>query len=187
MIRSVLAAVVATLCLSAAALAGTDFKFPAFAGLNVHGGAHVVLRHGAVQRVTVVSGDLSKADLHMEGARLDISPCKNWCWNVGTLKVEIVSPKIDDIEAHGGGAVKAEGDFPRQPTLALEAHGGGAIDVRAVPADNVRAEAHGGGAIRTKALVSLDAEAHGGGSISFAGNPPRISSHSHGGGSISKE
>lgn len=183
-----LAVVTATaLMFAGAALAGTDMKMPPFSGINAHGGAKVVLHHGTVQRVTVVKGDLSKADLHVSGDALAISPCKNWCWNVKTLEVEIVSPKIAEIEAHGGGSIKAVGDFPRQPSLKVEAHGGGAIDARAIPADAVRASAHGGGAIRVKAFTRIDAEAHGGGAITYAGNPPQVAAETHGGGAISKE
>ncbi len=170
-----------------AALAGPELKFPAITGIAVHGGAHVVLRHGNVQRVSLIQGDLAKADLHMSGTTLDISPCKNWCYNVGKFEIEIVSPKIDNIEAHGGGALDAAGDFPRQPVLSIQAHGGGAVDVRAIPVDNVKAQAHGGGAIRIKALSSIDAQAYGGGAITFTGNPPHIASQIHGGGAISKE
>lgn len=180
-------AAAASLLFASAALAGTDLTFPAFTGISTHGGAAVVLRHGAVQRVTVVKGDLSKADIHLNGKSLDISPCKAWCVNSGEFKVEIVSPRIEDIQAHGGGALKAEGDFPKQPMLNLQAHGGGAINVRAIPAETVHAQAHGGGVIKLQALSSIDAQANGGGVISFAGNPPHIISQSHGGGAISKE
>ena len=165
----------AAVLLTGAAVAGTDLKFPIFTGIAVHGGAHVILHHGAVQRVTVVKGDLGKADLHLTGGNtLDISPCKNWCWNTQEFEVDITSPKIDAVEAHGGGALEARGDFPRQPVLDLQAHGGGAIDTRAIPADTVNAQAHGGGAIRVRALNAINAQAHGGGAISYAGNPPHV-------------
>lgn len=166
------------------ALAGTDVKVPAFTGINAHGGAGVVLRAGPVQRVTILEGDVSKADIHVRGNILDISPCKNWCWNVKELKVEVVTPRVESIEAHGGGAVRAEGQFAKMPRLTIEAHGGGAVNTVAIPADAVHVEAHGGGAVKVQALQSLDAEAHGGGVISYTGNPPTVRSESHGGGSI---
>lgn len=186
MIRFV-AAAAATLMLAGSAFAGTTLNFPAFTGIAVHGGGHVILRHGAVQRVTVIKGDLNKADLHMRGNTLDISPCKNWCWNVKEFEVEIVSPKIEAIEAHGGGAVNASGDFPKQSVLSIQAHGGGAIDTRAIPAESVNAEAHGGGAIRVKALAAITAEAHGGGNITYSGNPAHVAVQTHGGGTVNKE
>jgi hypothetical protein len=186
MIKMIFATAV-SLLVADAALAGPGLNLAPFSAINAHGGAGVVLRHGSVQRVTVVKGDLSKADLHLTGKTLDISPCKNWCWNTSDFKVEIVSPRIDAIEAHGGGAVKAEGDFPKQPMLSVEAHGGGAVDVRAIPADTVRARAHGGGAIKVKALSSIDAEANGGGAITYSGNPAHVMSQTHAGGAISRD
>ena len=146
MIR-VLAAATAALILTGAAFAGTEVKFAPFTGISTHSGAHVILRHGNIQRVTVVKGDLSKADLHIGGNTLDISPCKNWCWHVGKFEVEIVSPKIDDIVAHSGGSLQASGEFPKQASLHLTAHSGGAIETVAIPVDNVNATAHSGGAI----------------------------------------
>lgn len=186
MIRSV-ALAAAALLLSSAAFAGTDLTFPTFTGIAVHGGGHVVLRHGNVQRVTVIKGDLSKINLHITGNVLEISPCKTWCWGMSQLDVEIVSPKIDSLDIHGGGELQAVGEFPRQPVLNVDVHGGGDLDSRAIPADTVNADVHGGGDARVKALAAINAEVHGGGSVSFAGNPARVSSQTHGGGSISKE
>lgn len=186
MIR-VITAAAASLILSGAALAGTDIAVPAFNGINIHGGGRVVLRHGPVQRVTVVKGDVSKADIHISGKMIDISPCKNWCWNVKPFEVEIVAPEIVDLEVHGGGDLEATGDFPRQAVLNIRVHGGGDLDARAIPADAVNAKVHGGGDARVKALSSINAEVHGGGDLSYTGNPAHISSQTHGGGSIHKE
>jgi hypothetical protein len=188
MIRVVAAAATLAL-LTGAALAGTDMNFPTFTGINVHGGGSVVLRHGPVQRVTVIKGDMSKIDLHMSGNTLDISPCKKWlsCWGSNPLEVEIVSPKIENFEIHGGGELKAVGDFPKQPTLRADVHGGGDLDCRAIPADSVTANVHGGGDAYVNAISSINAEVHGGGDLTYTGNPPHISSQTHGGGSIHKQ
>lgn len=177
----------AALMLTTAALAGTEVKFPPFAGLSVHSGAHVVLRHGNVQRVTITKGDPSKADLHLSGNTLDISPCKTWCWHITEFEVEVVSPKIDNITAHSGGSLQASGDFPKLDSLHLTAHSGGSIETRAIPADRVFALAHSGGAIQLKVLSTLDAQAHSGGAINYTGNPQHLSVQSHSGGAISKE
>ena len=182
-----LAAATTALILTGAAFAGTEVKFASFSGISVHSGAHVILRHGTTQRVTVVKGDLGKADLHVSGNTLDISPCKAWCWHVGEFEVEVISPKIDNVVAHSGGALQASGEFPKQASLHLTAHSGGAIEARAIPADAVNALAHSGGAIQLKALSSLEAEANSGGTISYTGNPPHLSIQSNSGGSISKD
>ena len=185
MIRFV-AVTAAALILSGAALAGTDVKLAPFSGISVHGGGHVILRHGTAQRVTVVKGDLSKADLHVNGNTLDISPCKNWCWGHIDFEVEIVSPKIDSLEVHGGGDLDAVGEFPRQPVLNVEVHGGGDLDSRTIPAETVNAQVHGGGDAKVKALATINAEVHGGGDLTYVGNPGQVHSETHGGGSISR-
>lgn len=186
MIRFV-AAAATSLLIAGAAFAGTDMNFPSFSGINIHGGGHVVLRYGKVQRVTVIKGDLNKIDLHMSGNTLEISPCKNWCWGNNPLEVEIVSPRITSLDVHGGGELEATGDFPRQADLRVQVHGGGELDARAIPADSVTADVHGGGDAKVKALVSINANVHGGGDLVYTGNPQHISSQTHGGGSISKE
>ncbi len=171
------------------ALAGTDVHVPAFSAIEAHSGAGVILRHGTQQRVTILKGDLKTSQIQVHGNSLDVEGCHGWTgcpWGYH-LEVEVVSPNILDLHAHGGGAVRAEGDFPQQEHLALQAHGGGAIDVRAIPVEHVDAQAHGGGAIRLKALKSLKAEAFGGGAITYTGNPPQVSSSAHGGGAISHD
>lgn len=172
------------------ALADIDVPVPAFSGIEAHGGASVVLRHGPVQKVTIVKGDLKVSKITVNGTSLDIEACPHsWtgCPFGYKLQVEITSPHIEAMDAHGGGAIRVEGDFPQQKQLHLEAHGGGAIDSRAIPAEEVYADAHGGGAIHTRALASLHAEAHGGGAIDYAGNPPQVFASAHGGGAISRK
>ena len=170
------------------AFAGTDVHVPAFSAITAHSGAGVILHHGPTQRVTILKGDLKTSRIEVKGNSLDIEGCHGWggCWGY-KLEIEIMSPNIQALEAHGGGAIRAEANFPQQKQLNLQAHGGGAIDVRAIPAENVNAEAHGGGAIRLKALVSLTANAHGGGAITYTGNPKQVQSSTNGGGAISHD
>lgn len=184
MIRSA-SALAAVLAFGGLAFAGTDISLPAFHAIDIHGGGEVILRHGPVQRVTVIQGDLKKAELKVVGnGTLDISPCKGWCWGSTPFKVEIVSPRIDVLDVHGGGSLKAEGQFPVQPKLTLEVHGGGDLDTRAIPADAIEANVHGGGDAFVQALKSIDAEVHGGGDITYIGNPQQVRAQSHGGGAI---
>jgi len=180
----------AALCLlaSAPAFAATDLSLPPFSAIEAHGGAHVVFHHGASQRVTVVKGDMKVARIIVVGGKLEIDPCPTTCW-IGSheLDVDVVSPGVQALAAHGGARIDAEGTFPKQPQMSVEAHGGGSIDIRTIPADAVSVEAHGGGNVRVRALAALSAEAHGGGDIVYAGNPPKVAISTHGGGSIRKE
>jgi hypothetical protein len=180
------AAAVASLVLAGAAFAGNDLHFAPFSAINAHGGARVVLRHGKIQRVTILEGNIAKGDVHLSGKTLEISACRMWCVNTQTFLVEIVSPQIDVITAHTGGAVEAKGDFPKQPNLRLSAHTGGAIDAAAIPTVAVRANAHTGGAIQLKALDSIQASAYAGGMIHYSGEPAHISSSSYAGGAVGR-
>jgi hypothetical protein len=182
------ALVAAPLLMASPSFAATDIPLPPFSAINVHGGGHVILVHGASQRVTLLKGDPKVAQIRViNGNTLDISPCETVCmFRHVELEVEIVSPNIQAIEAHGGGAIDTKGEFPKQAQMSVAAHGGGSIDIRAIPVEQVSAEVHGGGAIHVKALSALSASAHGGGVITYSGDP-KVAASTHGGGVISKE
>lgn len=178
----------ASLLTAAPAFAATDIPVPPFKAISVHGGGHVTLMHGATQRVTLIKGDPKIVEITVHGGTLDLSPCRTSCWfRNAQLDVEVVSPSIEAVEAHGGGDIHAKGQFPQQAHISVSAHGGGDVDIRAIPAENVSAEVHGGGDVHLTALTSLSASAHGGGDIVYSGNPKKISSSTHGGGDIRHE
>lgn len=185
--RMLLVALIATPILVAPTFAATVVPLPPFTGIEVHGGGHVILMHGANQRVTLIKGDPKVAQIVVHGNTLDASPCAANCgFHQVELELEVVSPHIDAVAAHGGGNIEAKGDFPKQAHISAAAHGGGDIDIRAIPVENVTAEVHGGGDVHVKALISLAASAHGGGDITYSGNP-KVSASTHGGGDIRRE
>jgi hypothetical protein len=191
MIRSrlALAALVSLPILAAGpALAGTDVPLPPFSGIELHGGGNVILRHGPVQRVTILKGDTKHSKLEVKGGTLDIGGClSNWGCGWGySLEVEIVTPGITALSVHGGGDLVAKGEFPVQNAMSVSVHGGGDADIRAIPVKNLTAAVHGGGDLYAFVTDTLTANVHGGGSIVYKGNP-RVTSSVHGGGSISKE
>jgi len=180
----------AALCLIAfaPALAATDLSLPPFSAIDTHGGGRVVLHHGPAQKVTVIKGDLKISRVSVQNGTLTVDPCPTSCWlQSPELEVDVVSPDVHALSAHGGGSIAATGPFPTQSQLAASVHGGGLVDARAIPAENIAAEAHGGGTIKVRPLAALGASVHGGGSIIYVGNPPKIASSTHGGGSITKE
>jgi len=183
-----IAALVATTALlTAASVAGTDVKLPVFSAISVHGGGEVKLSYGPVQRVTLIKGDSKVALIVVKGQTLELSPCSGVCWGNHDLVVEVVTPKLDAVDIHGGGSITAQGNFPKQAQLNAEVHGGGEADLRAIPFETVNAQVHGGGSLRVKALEALNAQVHGGGEVSYAGHPAHIVSQTHGGGSINGE
>jgi hypothetical protein len=174
---------------SAPSWAETDIPLPPFSAIDVNGGADVVIHHGATQRVTLVKGRTDATDMKVVGGKLVIETCKHffscpWHYDV---KIEIVLSRVDGIAVHGGGALTAKGEFPRQPHLFVQAHGGGDIDVRAIPVDKVEAQVHGGGDIHLGHVGALKAEAHGGGDVTFQGNPQPLQTKIYGGGDVSQE
>jgi Putative auto-transporter adhesin, head GIN domain len=189
MIRTILpafafaAATVAAFAPSAA-LAGQTINVPPFRSIELHGGGEATLRHGGRQRVVLIKGDPSIAEIRVTGdGKLVLSPCRHWCWGNHDLEVEVTTPAVAAISVHGGGELKAQAGFPKQPNLALEVHGGGDANVRAIPADTVSVEVHGGGDAKVRAERTLAAEVYGGGEVRYWGYPS-LSSSTHGGGSI---
>ena len=186
--RSLIAFAALCLIASAPALAATDLSLPPFSAIDTHGGGRVILHHGTVQKVTVIKGDLKISRVSVQHGTLTLDPCPNSCWfQSPELVVDVVSPNVQALSAHGGGSIEAKGPFPNQPSLAVSAHGGGSIDARAIPAQSVAASVHGGGSVHVNAIAELAASAHGGGSITYTGNPQKVASSTHGGGSISRE
>lgn len=179
--------VAATVLLTGTSFAGNDMKLPPFSAIAVHGGGEVKLSYGPVQRVTVIKGDMKVARVEVKGQTLDLAACTGMCWGSHELVVEVVTPKLEAVDVHGGGSITAQGTFPKLPHIRAEVHGGGEADISAIPVETVNAEVHGGGSLRVKALNALNAQVHGGGEITYVGHPAQISSQTHGGGSINGE
>ena len=188
-IRLLLAVAFASSLLWPAADAGT-VSVGAFNRVSLHGGGHIVLKHGAIQSVSLIKGSTDVSSFSIRnGNELVIAACGNtviMCPMSYDLDVEITSPDIQGLSVHGGGELATEGAFPEQKTLAVEVHGGGDVDVRGINAKDVVAEVHGGGDLKLTATHNLVASVHGGGDITFRGHPNLIQSI-HGGGDIDSE
>ncbi|MBL6851888.1 MAG: DUF2807 domain-containing protein [Alphaproteobacteria bacterium] len=188
-IRLVLAAAVVTPLLMPAADAGT-VPVGAFKQVALHGGGHIVLKHGATQSVSLIAGSTDVTSFTIQdGTELVIDTCGNtvvMCPVHYDLDIEITSPDIQGVSIHGGGEIATEGAFPAQNNLAVDIHGGGEIDVRGIDARDVAAAVHDGGGIKLTATHSLVASIHGGGDITFRGHPSLVESI-HGGGDIDSE
>jgi len=173
----------AALLAAAPAAAQTPVSVPAFDSLELRGGGHVTVRHGATQRVTLLRGnsETSRFSVDAQG-KLRIDACRRSCRGY-RLEVEIVTPELEGAAISGGGVISAKGDFPDRGMLALAVTGGGVIDLVAIESGSVAAAVRGGGAIRTHARNSLLASINGGGSIAYLGDP-RVTSAINGGGAV---
>ncbi len=170
--------------IAAPSAAATPVQVSNFDSVELRGGGQVMLRHGAQQRVTLVSGDpaMTRFTVDADG-RLRIDACVRSCRDYD-LRVEIVTPDIEAVAIRGGGRIASDGRFPRRERLAAAISGGGAIDLASLEANHVAASVSGGGLIRINARENLAANVNGGGAITYLGDPTLVSSV-NGGGSVS--
>jgi hypothetical protein len=144
----------------------------------------VLVRPGAVQRVTIVEGSSQFTEVYMaRDGKLRIDACNNRCPQRYRLRIEIQSPNLPDVAISGGGSINAAAGFAPQRDLSAAVNGGGTIDVRAVDTVDVSAAVNGGGQIFVRPRNSLSAAVSGGGQIRYAGNP-QVSMAVQGGGLV---
>jgi len=166
------------------AAAGGTVQTGHFESVELNGGGHVVLRHGATERVTLLAGSTQYTRIRIEdGDKLVIDACNSDCPNRYDLEIEIVTPDIRGVAIEGGGHIETAGGFPAQNAIAADIEGGGHIDLGKIDAKTANAAVHGGGHILIHADSTLNAAVEGGGSIRYTGNP-QVMSAVNGGGSV---
>ena len=166
------------------ALAATQVPVAHFDKISLGGGGHVVVRHGAQQRVTLLKGSTQYTTFRVRDGELQIGACEHDCpWHYD-LEIEIVTPDLQGASIEGGGHIQAESGFPAQREFAAAVEGGGHLDMSALVSDKVSASVEGGGHVDVKAVRSLAAAVDGGGSIVYRGDPS-VTQAIEGGGSVS--
>jgi len=174
-----------SLLLTGSAFAAETVSVGPFQGIELRGGGHVRLVHGAEQRVTILNGSTQFTKIAVyDGNSLRIDACSKNCPSRYDLDIEIVTPDISAVAVEGGGEIETADGFDASE-LSLAVNGGGSLDVRSVPANNVSAAINGGGEISLRAENSLSAAVHGGGEITYWGNPA-VSKAVAGGGEVSR-
>lgn len=176
--KALVGGAILTLALCAPALAETVLPVAPFRGVTLTNGGRVILRHGAVQKVTLVQGDAKPRTTIEDDDRLVI---EGYCGDGEELVVEIRTPEIDEIRVSNGGVVESRGSFPRQAKLAAAVEDGGTLDARTLKADVVAAAVHDGGRILVMPQKTLSAAVAQGGGITYWGSPHVTSSIQHGG------
>jgi hypothetical protein len=176
----------AALLAAPAALAASPVSVGHFDQIELRGGGHVVVRHGANQSVTLIKGSADITGFRIrDGNKLVIDACAHNCPSGNyDLEIEIVMPEIAGAAIEGGGHIQAESGFPVQHDFAAAVDGGGHLDMTALSADKVEAAVDGGGHIEVNAIHALNAAVDGGGSIVYHGDP-QVSQAIDGGGSVS--
>jgi Putative auto-transporter adhesin, head GIN domain len=173
--------------LASSAFAGTPVQVGHFDQIELRGGGHVVVKHGAGQSVTLIKGSADITGFHIrDGSKLVIDACDHNCPSGNyDLEIEIVTPALAGAAIDGGGHIQAESGFPQQREFAAAVDGGGHIDMSALGADQVEAAIDGGGHIEVSAIRALHAAVDGGGSIVYHGDP-QVTQAIDGGGSVSR-
>jgi hypothetical protein len=152
--------------------------------MELRGGGEVIVRPGAVQRVTILEGSSRFTQVYVAPTgKLRIDVCNNRCPRNYRLRVEVQSPQVPDVAIAGGGKIHAMGGFRAQRQLSAAVSGGGLIDMQAVDALDVSAAVNGGGQITVRPRATLSAAVNGGGAVRYLGNP-HVSMAVRGGGAV---
>lgn len=181
-------ALAATIAFAAPAFAGQVIPVGQFNAVQATDGAHVIIRHGSVQQVTMVKGSTQYSRFEVRDGVLHLVTCEGWhCPRHYEFKVDITMPDIKAIDASDGAYIETQGSFPAQGELAIKATDGGNIDARALAAANVNARASDGGNMKIRPLRAMKAHADDGGNIEYWGHPTVTSLVAEDGGNVSQE
>ena len=167
------------LFLASTAAASQPVATGPFQSVALRNGGEVVVRHGASQRVEVISGSPT---IKVVGTRLVVDNHRGP--HKSRPRVEVVTPSLSAASVNDGGRMRVEG-FPRQAIIAASVAQGGMLDLRQLPAERVRASVNHGGIIWVRAIAGLDAAILQGGNVTYWGNP-RVRSSVRQGGAVSR-
>ncbi|HEU4478501.1 MAG TPA: DUF2807 domain-containing protein [Pyrinomonadaceae bacterium] len=153
-----------------------------FSSVELRNGGKAILRHGPIQRVTLLKGSLDYTQVTIANRdRLVIDKCRNKCPRGYELEVEIVAPDVAGISIADGGTVEVRGSFPRREEIRVAVSQGGAIDLRAMTVDSITASIDQGGTIFAKPQSTMIASIRHGGQITYWGDAQVRSSVRDGG------
>ena len=158
--------------LTTTATAETVLKLGQFRSIELRNGGSVVVRHGPVQRVTILEGDADRARIAVEGQNLVID--NRNCRSGERAHVEVVTPEIAAAAVSNGGTLRTVGAFPAQASIKAAVESGGTLDIRSIAAGDVDAAVGSGGRIFLTARQSLDAIVQSGGGITYWGRPDDV-------------
>jgi putative autotransporter adhesin-like protein len=169
------------------AAAQTVVPVERFDSVELEGGGHVTLIHGASQQVKLLKGSTQYTTFRIKsGRKLVIEACNSDCPHQYDLEIEITTPDLAAASISGGGHIESRGDFPGQRNITVAVEGGGNIDVRSIQATDATAAVDGGGHVMLTAKDNLTAAVDGGGHIEYWGSPKNVTQAVDGGGNISK-
>jgi hypothetical protein len=167
------------LVVSAAVLALPPGQFET---LEARNGAHVVVRQGAVPRVSVLRGDPRCVTVSAgAGDRLVIDKSGHDCRRGERVQIEVIVRRLSAAAVSNGGSLQTLDAFADQKSIDAHVEHGGTLDIRSVAADRVAASVYSGGRILTEPRKTLEASVESGGIILYWGDAAVRQSVSHGG------
>lgn len=167
--------------------AATVIPVGEFRSIELRNGGHVVVRHGAVQRVAIVRGGVECSRVRVDGQRLVIDRSHGNCRRGDDkLEVEVVTPHLTSVSVSHGGTIETAGAFPAQASIEATVEQGGTIDIRSIAADDVEASVFSGGRIFTTARDRLAATVRSGGAITYWGDAEDVRRSIRNGGVVSR-
>jgi hypothetical protein len=153
-----------------------------FRSIELRNGGTVLLRHGPIHRVTILSGNLRCTEVVLAAEqRLVVDNHGRGCREHDRVEIEVITPEVSGVSVSHGGTVKSVGAFPRQAAIGVHVEQGGRIDIRSLAADAVDASIHSGGGIFTTPRMTLTAAVASGGAITYWGDARVTRSVRHGG------
>ncbi|HEY6141538.1 MAG TPA: DUF2807 domain-containing protein [Thermoanaerobaculia bacterium] len=167
------------LVFSAAVLALPSGQFET---LEARNGAHVLVRQGAVPRVSVLRGDPRCVTVSSgAGDRLVIDKSGHDCRRGERVQIEVIVRHLSAAAVSNGGSLRTLDAFPDEKSIDAHVEHGGTLDVRSLAADRVAASVSSGGRILTAPRKTLEASVESGGIILYWGDAAVKQSVSHGG------
>ena len=155
------------------AVAADVISVGAFRSVALSNGGHVIVRHGAVQRVSILKGNRRCTQIRLaEGQRLviDNHGSRRECPRHERIQIEVVTPNLSAVSVSHGGTLQTLGAFPAQASIDAAVEQGGRIDIRSIAADSVNASVYSGGGIFTTSRKTLSATVQSGGAITYWGD-----------------
>ena len=158
-----------------------------FEGIEAHNGAHVVVRQGPVQRVSMPQSDSGCTRVSVaSGGRLVINRSGDSCREGERTPIEIETPRLRAVSVANGGTLQTLGAFPAQASIRVAVEQGGTIDIRSLTSDQVIASVYSGGRIFLKSRKTLDATVESGGAVTYWGDPEDVRRSVHHGGVVTR-
>jgi hypothetical protein len=175
----------------------------AFTGVELAGGNIVSIRVGAPRSVVVHADDnlLHRVTTAVQGGHLVIGQTSGSFSTKTPMRVEVTTPSLDTITLSGSGIVTVAGVDGASFTIAVPGSGvvrasgttsrldvsvagSGDAELYDLAAKDVHASVPGSGRVAVTATQSLDASISGSGAVTYAGNPPQVTTHVTGSGAV---